>query len=344
MKKLLFLFFIIHLNCFSILNFVSNKTKNGSLDSNFLKEMKSVFKCDAFLETGTYDGKTAQTAALIFNEVHTVELEYHLFQNTNVFLSTLANVKTYHDSSPEMIKSVAPSIKGRILFWLDAHYSGEGTAMSNNNPYSPDAITPICDELKAIKECGLTDCVILIDDIRGFGSTINGIEYLGCWAYPSIQEVCDLGKQINHNFSFALLGDTLLMYDTTQHTPPLSPVVEACTRSRLYDGINLTDQELIDYEKTIMNTQGEEKKFITELYNRMTDCKDPLFHHDLWYGLISIGSEDWQKALIAMSKVPFRIEHLNKSCEQISKPLHYNHWRIQEYIALIEKYLTSLNQ
>ena len=334
-KSLIFLLLLTYLNCASF-NFTNNKTESGSLDSNFLKKMQATFQCDVFVETGTYDGKTARAAAPFFREIHTVELHEDLFKNAQSYLGNLSNIKIYRGASAKIIKKAAPQIKGRILFWLDAHYSGEGTAMSNDNPYDPQAITPICQELKAIKKSNVKDCVILIDDIRGFGSVIDGVEYLGCWAYPSIQEVCALCRKINHNFEFALLGDTLLMYDATKYSPPLSAVVRACTQSRLYDGKNFTDQQLIEHEKVIMNAQNEEKAFIADLYKKMTDYKDPLFHHDLWYGLTALDTQNWQEALGALSKVPNRLEYFSKSRRKVSKSLRYDHWRIEQYLDTAE--------
>jgi len=50
---------------------------------------------------------------------------------------------------------------GRILFWLDGHYSGEGTACG-------DQVSPILQELDLIKAHPRRDHCILIDDSRLF--------------------------------------------------------------------------------------------------------------------------------------------------------------------------------
>src|SRR5579872_977749 len=195
MKNSIYLLALIaHFTCIP-LSFVNNKSKGGSLRADFIKQIIDEFHPDIFLETGTYDGITAKTVAPYFKQLHTVELHPELYRKAQSVLRDSSNIIVYCDSSPSMIKRVAPTLSGHILFWLDAHYSGENTAMSNNNPYDPKAITPICQELDAIKQCNLGICTIMIDDIRGFGSVIDNIEFLGCWAYPSIQEVCTLGKE-----------------------------------------------------------------------------------------------------------------------------------------------------
>ena len=325
----------------STFNFVSNKAAMGHLDPNFIKQLVEEFKPDIFLETGTYNGMTASVASSFFKQVHTVELSQPHYREAKALFATSNNVNVYWDSSPEMIREVVPNLDGHILFWLDAHYSGGTTVRGNDNHNDPDADTAIRKELEVIKECNIQHCTILIDDIRGFGTIINDTEYLGCWAYPSLQEVCRLGKEINPNFSFALLGDMLLMHDNTRFNPSFSPVVTACTASRLYDGTNLSDEELLEYENIIKYAQGDERTFIVNLYRRMTDCKDPLFHHDLWYGLISMGSGNWGEALIALEKVPNRIEFLNKYRQNTNKCLRYNHWRIDHYLLEVTKRLEA---
>lgn len=326
-------------NCF---NFTSNKTKYGGLlRTDFIQELVATFKPDVFIETGTFNGLNAKTVAPYFKQIHTVELSRALYEQARSVLSESPNVNLYWDSSPSTIAKLAPELKGHILFWLDAHYSGENTAMSNDDTNDPEAITSIRKELQTIKEHNLQNCTILIDDIRGFGVIVNDTEYLGCWAYPSVQEVCELGRQINPNFEFALLGDILLMYDGTQFSPNVSPVAQACTASRLYDGRNLSDDELLAHEQVIMHARGAERDFIVDLYDRMTDWKDPLFHHDLWYALVSMGAGNWQEALVGLNKVPNRLEYFNKRRETVSKPLPYSHWRIQKYIDKAHEHIAA---
>ena len=62
---------------------------------------------------------------------------------------------------------VLPSVLARLtepaLFWLDAHYSGPGTARASRD-------TPIVDEISAILAHPVPGHVALIDDARGFGA------------------------------------------------------------------------------------------------------------------------------------------------------------------------------
>ncbi len=314
------------------LKFVDNKDENGYLKTEFLRQIADTFPMDTFVETGTYTGITTARAATIFKTVHTVELHPKLYEEAKKILHRYENVTVHHGNSSDILKKVLPAIKGTIVLWLDAHYSGESTAMSFNNPNDGNAITAIRSELDGLSESGITDCVVLIDDIRGFGITINDAKYAGCWAYPTVQEICTTLLEVNNNFEFALLGDTLLAYDKTKHTVQLSPVVQACTQSRLYNGKNLTDDELLKAENIISNAQEKESEYITSLYNRMTNYEDPMFLHDLWYGLLCLGSEQFKEAHIAFSKVLNRKEHFDHNRKIVDRSIGYTAPRICKYI------------
>lgn len=319
------------LNVYGLFEFVDNKTW-GALDQHFIQKLVHTFNVDIFFETGTYKGATTLNAAPYFKKVITVELFDELYENNKYTFLSYPNAKAYHGKSPEVIKEIVPKLQGKILFWLDAHYSGKGTALSGDNHESPEAITAIRGELAAIKEANISDCIILIDDFRGFGIEIENQVYLGCWAYPTIQEVQRALLEINPHFELALLGDMLLAYDKTKYNPSFSDTVIACTKTRLYDGYNLTDAELLKYEEIIKHAPIHEKNYIKTLYTIMTDYNDPMFWHDQWYGLVSLGSCHHEEAYKAFSKINIRIQHLNQNKQYETKILKYNHPRIDNYI------------
>lgn len=314
--------------------FLDNK-KDGALDKNFIKRLVDTFHCDTFFETGTCGCDTTLNAAPYFKNVVTVELFKPLYQAAKTKLKRHKHVHLYYGKSPDTIREVGPHLaKNNVLFWLDAHYSGPGTALSNPNESDPEAVTAIRAELKAIKESGIDKCVILIDDIRGFGTYLHGQEYLGCWAYPNLQEVKASLLEINPCFEVALLGDILLAYDASKYTPQFSQTVIACTVTRLYDGYNLTNQELADLESSIMNAPMHEKSFIKKLYTQMTDYKDPMFWHDLWYGLVELGNKNFAQARHAFSKVKVRVQYFNKNRQPDSTVLHCKHPHVDTYLQI----------
>ncbi len=301
--------------------FDSHKSK-GALDAGLLKQLKSIFNLAAFIETGTYNGATTQCASSIFSEIHTIELYPSMAHAAKRKFSNQSHIRVYEGSSPDVFNKILPGLKnkGTLLFFLDAHYCGVGTAVDKEGDAHCDGITAVRKEIKAIEKAGIKDCVILIDDIRGFGSTIEGKRFLGCWAYPTLKEVCIGLSKINENFDFFLLGDVLLAYDSSKYTVPLSPVVKACTISRLYDGSNYTQKELIAAEIVISHARGKEKQFIHELYRMMSPYQDPEFHYHLWSGLLCRTANMHSDAV--------------KRFDQVIKR-GYNHDRIHTYIQSI---------
>lgn len=286
--------------------FVSNKS-NG-LSKKFIKNLIDTFHPSVFFETGTYDGQTTLNAADFFDTVITVEIYPPLFTQIQHKFHSNSKIHSYRGNSSEIIAKIGKTLTGTILYWLDAHYSGEGTGMTNSaNSGSAEAITAIREELKAIYDTGIQDCIILIDDIRGFGTQVNDFIFLGCWAYPTMQEIKEALLKINPQFKIALLGDMLLAYDGSKYHPSFSRTVDACTKTRLYDGYNLSEIDLVELGKEIQNASTSEKEYIKQLYDRMIIYKDPMFWHDVWYGLIQRKQGNHTQAEFAFQNASFRI-------------------------------------
>lgn len=270
-------------------SFVAHKT-NGALEKEFLKHLKNVFSINVFIETGTYNGGTTEIAADIFDQVYTVELHEGMAKTAQSRFKNRPNVIASQGTSPEFLQKIIPTIDShkRLMIFLDAHFCGDGTAVDKEGPNHQDGITAIRKEMEAIKQSGRTDAVIIVDDIRGFGSKINDQLYVGCWAYPSVQELVAAARSINEHYSCYLLGDMLLIFDARYYQLEFSEVVKACTMSRLFDGCNATPQQLKDAETIISRASGEEKEFIKQLCQVMVKYSDPEFHHHFWLGLIAL--------------------------------------------------------
>jgi hypothetical protein len=315
----------------SFFEFKDNKFQ-GSLSPAFIEKLIFTFHPDTFFETGTYDGNTTLNAAKFFNQVITVEIYKPIFDQLRSKFRSHRNIRSYLGNSSKLIATLGDQLHGTTLFWLDAHYSGEGTGMSDSaNSGSAEAITAIREELAAIHDVGIRDCVILIDDIRGFGTEISDQVFLGCWAYPTLQEVKLALLKINPQFEIALLGDMLLAYDSSKYQPHFSPTVEACTKTRLYDGRNLSDEELLNLEKRIQMAPPHEAAFIARLYEMMTCYNDPMFWHDLWYGLTQMSIGNYEEANIAFQKIPGRIQSGNFKINT-QDPVLYEHESLKTYV------------
>jgi hypothetical protein len=84
--------------------------------------------------------------------------------------------------------------RGRILFWLDGHYSGHGTACG-------EQVSPILKELNIIKCQSRHDHCILIDDVRLF---------VDADGYPSLEETKAKLLEINPRYTISVDGDCLV--------------------------------------------------------------------------------------------------------------------------------------
>jgi len=122
------------------------------------------------IETGTGMGDLAEWLRHAFRNVWTVELDDASHQRCLARFAGVENVMLYPGDSSLFVAKFAQ--RGPHLFFLDAHYSGPGTAKGVTD-------TPVREELAAIYADGL-DHVAVIDDARLFGTDP---------AYPSPLEV-----------------------------------------------------------------------------------------------------------------------------------------------------------
>lgn len=121
-------------------------------DSYVLNEVEELIKqynISTFIETGTNEAKTTIVASGLFENVHTIELNEKFYLNCKNLLSQYENVKIYNGSSEQIMDQILPTINGRIMFFLDAHW----------NDYCP-----ILDELESIYKNNKKDSIIVIHD------------------------------------------------------------------------------------------------------------------------------------------------------------------------------------
>ncbi len=263
------------------------KLPNNSLKSFFLKELARDFNCNVFVESGTFAGDTSLTASKIFTAVHTIELSYELYQKAVLRLGNIENIYVYQGDSQRVLPQILGSIKGKIIFWLDGHYSAGVTAKSKKD-------TSIVEELKAIKNSGIRDSLILVDDVRYFLHP-NMPKDLSTKDYPSLGEICDLIHEIDEHYCFTVIGDVLMAYRETD-VFMVSPVVSACTVSRLFDGENYDADLVIDAEMDIRFAKDEELKTIQSLYKAFLSESPSSAYYRLWHALTLMGQGLYDEA------------------------------------------------
>jgi|LakMenEpi12Oct12_1017442.scaffolds.fasta_scaffold00966_2 hypothetical protein len=150
--------------------------------------IKTIVKySNIFVETGALVGDGIQLALNAgYDKVYSIEL-YDKFYN-------ICKQRFYDNNSVEIIKGdsalvlgdVIKNINQPITFWLDGHFSGEGTGFGISE-------FPILEELEHIKSHQLNTHILLIDDIRCWKNYSETLNY---------KSVINYIKTINQNYSF----------------------------------------------------------------------------------------------------------------------------------------------
>jgi predicted SAM-dependent methyltransferase len=250
-----------------------------------------MFNLDVFVETGTYLGDSALTASKMFKEVHTIELSEKLYRNALERLRQSPNIICHLGDSTEVMPQIIPSLNGRVLFWLDGHYSGGITSRGTNN-------TPVLRELEAIRLLPSAEAVILIDDLRLFQDTKPGFQTASSLdGYPTITA---LKQAIEKHFpahQFFVYGDIAIIL-TGRLSCNVSPVIEGMTTSRLWNEELGPSYELTKAERAIISAQGDELEALNDLYHsKKIDAAYGLAgHYHLWLILTLIGKKELSSA------------------------------------------------
>lgn len=119
-----------------------------------------------FVETGTLMGETILRFIDDFDKLYTIELSpyyYNEFNNTNY---NREKIKSILGDSSEMLKPVVNELNGDTIFFLDGHYSSGNTAKGTKD-------CPLLEELSIINRYFKYEGLIIIDDLRLFGTKVN---------------------------------------------------------------------------------------------------------------------------------------------------------------------------
>ncbi|HYG35084.1 MAG TPA: FkbM family methyltransferase, partial [Clostridia bacterium] len=304
----------------SMLNLPRVKSGNTSLDAGFLRDLAGRFGLRAFVETGTYLGGTAEVAATVFDEVHTIELSPELARQAAERLAPKKNVQVYQGDSAKILPQILAQVKVPTLFWLDGHYSEGTTAKGESN-------TPILEELKAILSTKRQDLVLLVDDLQLFErSTSQRVLPGSLSGYPS---AVDLYRVFSSNdYQFFVLGDVGIAFHS-QTQCEVSPLIMALTISRLYDGTNLPIEEVIEAEKVIVQTGEKEREEFRRLslLHGSFESHGLGLHYRFWHAL----------SLVGENKLVEAADQLVQTSE-----FGFSHWRLKWYLALIMQQLGQL--
>ena len=299
------------------INFIkSRESKTMSLEDDYLQMLEDACNAIRFIETGTYHGDTTAKAAKYF-EVETIELSKDLFEKAKKRFAKNKKIKTHHGDSAIVLPTILKSTSDKTIIFLDAHFSMHDTAKGSEN-------TPLVTELEMIKQCGIMDAILIIDDIRMFDTHIKSMKDTFADGYPTLNQIVEKILTINNSYQCAVVYDTLIAFPSKEKIT-VSPTVKAVTMSRLYDGQNYLIEDIVLAELCIARAQDKEKEALIDLGERWiepwSEHAGLSRHYALWTGLLLLEHEEWAKAHAYLLE---------------AKKRGIRDWRIDWYIAMAE--------
>jgi len=151
------------------------------------------FLTEIFIETGTYQGDMIHAVKKKFKQIYSIELDENLYKKTKKRFAMNYHISIIQGDSTVQLKKILSNINKPCLFWLDAHYSGEGTTRGSFE-------TPIVKEIDLILTHSKLDHVILIDDARLFTGKND---------YPSITKIKKLISDHHKDKVFVIMDDII---------------------------------------------------------------------------------------------------------------------------------------
>lgn len=138
-----------------------------------IQDVATRFATRVLIETGTNFGHTVSSAIGCFDTIYSIELNEALWQTAAKRFARHRHVQLRHGDSARELAGILAELSEPALFWLDAHYSGAGTARGALD-------SPIMLELSAIAQHTVRDHVLLIDDARMFDGSDGYPTIAGC--------------------------------------------------------------------------------------------------------------------------------------------------------------------
>jgi len=160
-----------------------------------LKKNGKKYNLRVLVETGTAGGDMIRAMKNNFDQIFSIELSTEFFERAKSNFKKYDHITLIKGNSGEKLAELLPKISEPILFWLDAHYSGEGTAKG-------DIETPIIKELTTIFSRNNKKDVILIDDARCFDGTHD---------YPTIPQIEQLIHKNGDVFVLKIENDIIVI-------------------------------------------------------------------------------------------------------------------------------------
>lgn len=159
-------------------------------------ELAGSYGCHVMVETGTFMGDTMYALRNDFRVLISIELDPGLHARAQRLLRRYPQLRFVLGDSSQQLPEVILGIDEPVVFWLDGHYSGPGTARGSLD-------SPIWKEIDAIFAHQIRGHVVLIDDARDF---------IGAGGYPTIQELRHWVAQRRPDWVFKVEHDIIRIH------------------------------------------------------------------------------------------------------------------------------------
>jgi len=159
----------------------------SNLSLELFHRVQQDIQAQTFVETGTAWGDTTEMIAPEVDLVWTIEASRPQYERARERLSVYSHVHCLFGDSRQHLAALAPKLTQPAIFWLDAHYSGGGTA-------GVDEPCPLLSELTSLGELRGPHAII-IDDARLLGTergwpTLNALVSALPWP-AAVEQVGD---------------------------------------------------------------------------------------------------------------------------------------------------------
>lgn len=155
------------------------------------EQLLSLLKCNYrdytnFIETGSFLGETIMAMEPLFSNLHTIEIKKDLYDNL-VAKNKSDKIQFHLGDSSAILEKILPTIKGKSIIFLDAHWSCGITGKGKKD-------VPLYEELTHIINYHDDAAIIIIDDLRLFGCGPTKSKVLVNWEDINIESVVDIVK------------------------------------------------------------------------------------------------------------------------------------------------------
>ncbi len=165
-----------------------------------LLQCQKKYGLNVLIATGTFLGEMISVMRHFFQELYSIELSPNLAAAAKQLFLKSPEVNIIEGDSSAILPTIEKQTEFAVLYWLDGHYSGEGTAMGTR-------VSPILEELEVIAKQGHRSSVIAIDDARLFDGTND---------YPDLNSIREWAEQHLSHLSFQVKDDVILLLPEDQ--------------------------------------------------------------------------------------------------------------------------------